>query len=396
MKKAYIYLVLSNFLLASLFGVILRSYWVSPLVNLNYTNILHAHSHIALLGWLYLLIYLLFTKLFVDNKLYKGRFFKGLFWVSQVSIWLMAVTFPFTGYGFWSIFACSVQVLCSFIFAYKVYKNLDVSDRLVKYFVRMSLFFLVFCSLGLWALGPLTAMLGKSSLWPTLAIQFFLHFQFEGWFICAIVALWCHYSRCSLQINNKSLLLWLYFLSVIFSFSTTVGLLVQHPLLRVFSLLGICLQILVMAVLIVGSRVFIAKQIPLLLRSKQLLLVVFLVCSSLRIAAQISTVIPYVYEHMATLRSWIIGFIHLNMLGVITCFGLLLCFELGFLKINLYSRLGIKVLSGAIIVTELVLFWQGFCLLIGRNGGMSSEILYYFAFLFPLSILFLMGSKFVK
>jgi hypothetical protein len=46
-------LALGYFVLVAVLGLFLRWLMVSPVDGVNYKNILHAHSHVALLGWLY-------------------------------------------------------------------------------------------------------------------------------------------------------------------------------------------------------------------------------------------------------------------------------------------------------------------------------------------------------
>jgi hypothetical protein len=55
--------------------------------------------------------------------------------------------------------------------------------------MRAALFFMCFSTIGVWGLGPVMAILGRESPWYDMAIQFFLHFQFNGWFVFGVLAL---------------------------------------------------------------------------------------------------------------------------------------------------------------------------------------------------------------
>jgi hypothetical protein len=44
------------FLMASLFGLAMRYFFIGEIPYFDYRHLLHAHSHVALLGWGYLLL----------------------------------------------------------------------------------------------------------------------------------------------------------------------------------------------------------------------------------------------------------------------------------------------------------------------------------------------------
>ena len=47
-------------------------------------------------------------------------------------------------------------------------------------------------TIGVWCLGPAVVIQGQGSVFYEIAIQFFLHFQFNGWFVIAVIALFFH------------------------------------------------------------------------------------------------------------------------------------------------------------------------------------------------------------
>ena len=56
MPKAWITTGLINFLIAALLGLVLRYAFIGE-IDFNFRFLTHAHSHVAMLGWLYLLLY---------------------------------------------------------------------------------------------------------------------------------------------------------------------------------------------------------------------------------------------------------------------------------------------------------------------------------------------------
>ncbi len=49
--------------------------------------------------------------------------------------------------------------------------------------------YLVLSSIGPWAIGGVMATVGTESIWYKTSIYFYLHFQYNGWFILALLGL---------------------------------------------------------------------------------------------------------------------------------------------------------------------------------------------------------------
>lgn len=64
LSKTPIVVCLINFVIAATMGLLLR-YAMLDGIPFNYRFLTHAHSHVAMLGWLYLAIYVLIVKLVV-------------------------------------------------------------------------------------------------------------------------------------------------------------------------------------------------------------------------------------------------------------------------------------------------------------------------------------------
>ena len=89
------------FLVAALLGLILRFFVVVEL-PITYKFFVHTHSHIALLGWVYLALTTLLYKLFVQNSNLDKKY-EHVFWFTQFTLIGMLLTFPFKVYALFSI-----------------------------------------------------------------------------------------------------------------------------------------------------------------------------------------------------------------------------------------------------------------------------------------------------
>ncbi len=192
MTKQWFGVALFNLFVAACLGVLMRYAFVSEVSWLHFSYVLHAHSHTAMLGWVYLAFYAFFILAFLDKAQQQQKFYRWLFWVTQISVIGMLIAFPLQGYATWSISFSTLHILCSYAFTYRFFKDLKHKTTAALpsvRFAKMALIFMVVSTLALWSLGPITAMGKQGSALYYAMIQFFLHFQFNGWFIFAALAL---------------------------------------------------------------------------------------------------------------------------------------------------------------------------------------------------------------
>ena len=161
--KTQSFIALAYFLIASSLGIILRLF---PTININanYKFIVHTHSHIALLGWVYIGLTTLIFHLFIKKEA-KKRYLK-LFIFTQISILGMLISFPITGYALFSIIFSTLFIICSYWFYafYKKNNNFNKNSYASK-FINASLLFMIVSSIGPWDLGIIMNTLGSTSHW---------------------------------------------------------------------------------------------------------------------------------------------------------------------------------------------------------------------------------------
>lgn len=186
-RTSLLYLVLISFL-----GLLLRFVFISPVPGVNYKYFLHAHSHAAFLGWIFNALFAAIVSDFIPSTHSGRRKYRILFILLQVSVIGMLVTFPIKGYYRDSIIFSTLHVLLSYLFACYIFKDGRQSPtrNSVSFLaIRISLVFMVISSLGPFALGFLMAKGLGSTPWYNLSIYYYLHFQYNGWFVFALLGL---------------------------------------------------------------------------------------------------------------------------------------------------------------------------------------------------------------
>ena len=143
-------------------------------IGLNYRFLTHAHSHVAMLGWVYLMLFTLFVHYFIPEKL---KIFNRLFWITEFAVVGMMLSFPFQGYAAVSISFSTLHIFCSYYFVYLIFKHQKVNSLVSRKLLKTSLIFMVVSTIGFWCLGPAVATLGQASAFYQIAIQFFYIFN---------------------------------------------------------------------------------------------------------------------------------------------------------------------------------------------------------------------------
>lgn len=173
-------------LVAAALGVALRWQFVAPLPGLNYAFFLHTHSHVAFLGWVGNAYVVASLRHFVPADAAAG--YDRLWWLLQVGILGMALTFPFQGYAAASIVFATLHTAAMTVFAVKLWRR-NCATAAARPHLRAALGFLLVSGLGPLALGPLAAAGLRDTPAYTLAIYFYLHCQYNGWFLFFLQAL---------------------------------------------------------------------------------------------------------------------------------------------------------------------------------------------------------------
>ena len=355
-------------------------------IGINYRFLTHAHSHVAMLGWVYLMLFVLIVHYFVPNK---KPIYNRLFWMTQLAVVGMMVSFPVQGYAAISISFSTLHILCSYYFAYLIWKHHKTQSLATSRLLRASLLFMLLSTLGVWCLGPAVSMLGQASAFYQIAIQFFLHFQFNGWFLLAVIAIFFHL----LQMDDSKQFR-LFFKLLISSTILTLALPIQwfapHNLLVYMNGFGVLLQL---AALYFFLKL-IKSKFPMVARQQSKLVIYLysfaMLCLILKIGIQLCSLFPEFSQVVYMHRNFVIGFIHLLMLGVISGFLLAFVLQIGSVKQTIDLYIGIFSFIIGFALTEVLLLIQG--IKFYNGSGMLTN---YYLFLFIFSILLPLGLAFL-
>lgn len=374
-------------------GLMLRYVFVIPLhefvkpIPFQFRNLMHAHSHGAMLGWVYLMLYVLIVHHFIPDK---KPVYNRLFWLTEIAVIGMMISFPFQGYAAISISFSTLHIICSYLFIRLIWKNHKIKSKPIQLLLKASLVFMFVSTIGIWCLGPAAAILGIESAFFQIAIQFFLHFQFNGWFLFAVLTVFLNQfpieNTQRFQIFFKALIG-----GTILTFALPVSWFAFHPIQPWINGLGVLLQLLAGFYFIILLRPQWTKFWSLTLKSTKWMYALALISFVLKIALQSSSIFPEVSSMAYQYHNFVIGFIHLMMLGVISGFLFAFLLESSLVTINSkYLNLGIYSFIIGFVATEFLLLVQGlfYYLALGMIPNYYM-LLFIFSILLPLGILFI-------
>jgi hypothetical protein len=360
MKKHWLLICFINFFIAALMGLLLRLMYVAPVEWVNFQFLLHGHSHVAMLGWVYLMLYSLIIHFFLPKEAQQKTIYNRLFWVTQVSVMGMMVRFPVEGYAMLSIAFSTLHIFCSYYFCRLIWKDAQPSSLPEKQMLRTALFFMILSTLGVWCLGPAVGLMGKTSAFYQIAIQFFLHFQFNGWFMFAVLALFFH--QLKTKINEKQFRLFYALLvtATILTLALPISWYLSNPIFYWINGLGVLMQL---GAFLVFVKIISPRFQTFFSTLKKIEKIVYgfaLFSLALKVGIQLVVLLPGLDQISHQIRNFVIGYIHLTMLGIIT--GFLLGFVLQNKFVNgksFWVHWGLSLFLLGFVGTEILLFVQG-------------------------------------
>lgn len=351
-----------NLFLVALLGMLMRYKIGFDFPFLVQKHLLHSHSHFAFSGWISHTLMVLMVY-FLKNKTTAIALPKYTWFIiaNLVCSYGMLVFFVIQGYAFWSILFSTLSILVSYFFAYYFIKDLKhIKGETSKNWYKGALFFYVISSFGTFFLAY--TMASKTLMFNVYlsSIYYYLHFQYNGWFLFACIGLLADYLKLNESENklfNKSCR-WL-FVSTIVTYVLSILWLKIPIWLYVITVVFSVIQLVVwlkMLLLIGRKKGEILNKQPLFL---QYFLKFAGLCLTLKFTFQLLSVIPSLSQFVFGVRSIIIAYLHLILLAVFSLFLLYYIYANKLLTLNKSIKIGLIFFAVGIFLNEFILAIQG-------------------------------------
>jgi hypothetical protein len=366
----WVKIALINFLIVSILGLAMRLKMVLPMPWINQKFLLHSHSHFAFTGWvthaLMVFILVLFSQQAgIRNEEGLGRTGNRLVLANIVTAYGMLGTFIWQGYGFYSITFSTLSILISYLFTFYVWQILKKPSFTsmpteVKKWFRFAVLLLIFSSIGTFVLSYLMATNNVDPRKQLGAVYFYLHFQYNGWFLFSCFGLlhhWMH--KNGLVLKSGNLLFSVFAIAVIPTYMLSVlwwKMPVWVYILVIFASLA---QIIVYAIWFVElyKKVKIFKTFANSL--VRFILIIVGTAFFIKLLLQVLSLHPELSQIAYGYRPIIIGYLHLVLLVVISLFIWAFGLANHFIIDNPLVRFGVYIMITGILLNEIILMVQG-------------------------------------
>ena len=367
MKPEWSKISLAFLFLVALIGTLLRSVSFIPF-SFKYTNLVHAHSHTAFQGWIYLILVLLLSKTFLTkDQIVKGRY-PLQFKLTVFVIVGVLVSFSLQGYGLYSIICSTLFQLLNYWFIFRFFRDIKKTGSTHKNsisipFIKTGLWLGLLSTLLPFAIGITSAKgLNGTELYSSLVYSF-LHLQYNGWFLFVALGLFFNYlDRNSIPYNAKAGT-WFYRLFTI----------IVIPAISL-SLLGMEFSSSILPIAYVSSVItgiafiYFIWALPRTLLSFiakksiwfRLFFLGFLASFLTKLILQCLSVFPFFKGYAFFNKPIIIAYLHLSLIGSISFLFLALLIDKKWLTLNGLVKIGSALLILGFVSTELLLVIQGF------------------------------------
>jgi hypothetical protein len=394
LTRQWLLTALFYFLIIAVLGLFMRYLMVYQLPGFNFKYILHAHSHVALLGWLFFAIFIGFIHAYLPDSLKSG--YRWLFVLFNISVVGMLLTFPSQGYATYSITFSTMHILLSYYLIYKFLKDLKIMKAWHKNhssslpFVKAALFFLAISTIGPWSLGLIMAKGFSGSDLYYLAVYYYLHFFYNGFLIFSTLGLFYWYLehkgiKFNRRIANsfyKPLLI-----SCILTYALSMLWTKPVGIYYYIAASGALMQVLAFNYFYHSIKNIIAQIKESMSAISYLFLKFAFVVFGVKIVLQLISAFPFFADLAYQQKNLVIGYLHLVLIGIISAFlfGFFNAIK-GFSFSNLSSKAGIILFWTGFITTEIMLFTQPMLAVLKLPMPLG-----FYKLLFTLSILMPLG-----
>ncbi len=390
-------IALINFLVAASIGLLLRFAFVQEVKWVSYKSFQDAHSNLALLGWIFQAISACLVTCYIPDLPHLRRKYNIIFIFNQTLIFLITLSFLLSLSRIISNVFLILLSVSLINFAYSFIKDVPEEDKAKSFSYRFAitgLFFLICSFIGLYTIIPILLLAGSANkvLFYYLGVQFFLHFQYNGWFTFAILTfIFRNAESSNIRIDKQKgkTFLFMMIIGVILNFLMSIywGYRNHQSLLWISSA-GTLLQVYA----IYYCRDYLKTVWLHLVNSgtKQVKYMLWfsLTAFSLKMIMQLITIVPEIASLAFTIHNYVIAYLHLTFIGVMTFFIIAWAIHRKLLWLSAFSKAGILGLAIGFILMELILFIQGTMLWAGLGFlGTYYELIFAFSLLLPLGLM---------
>jgi hypothetical protein len=361
--RRYLKISFINLGIVAAIGSILRYKIAYSLPFVDQKHLLHAHSNFAFVGWIshtlmVLMIYYLQNQTGKDEYAYYKKYLVA----NLVAAYGMLIVFPIQGYGLFSIFFSMLSIIVAYTFAYSFWRDLNLlkEKSIVHSWFKGALLLNIVSSAGTFALTYMMVNRIVHQTWYLGAQYYYLHFQYNGWFLFVCIGLL--YTLVPKELSQEKVhkqIFWLFMLSIFPAYFLSALWMPLPSWMFIVIIIASLAQFYAWVLLVIflyKNRHNIANTLS--IHGKRLLLLSG-IALTVKFSLQLGSNIPALSKLAFGFRPIVIAYLHLVFLGVITLFLLGYIFSFVNRKARKWMLIGLTFFAVGIFFNEFVLMVQG-------------------------------------
>lgn len=309
------------FFIASVVGVLLRWHQVYPVEGFVYPYWLHAHSHLMFLGWVFNALLVNAVVQFLPDVPVKR--FTNLIWLLNALVLGMLISFPLQGYGVYSIIISTLHTVVAVVFIVHFFRGTRHAVLPEVQYMKVAFSFFMLSAAGPFALGALMANgLGQTPAYH-LAVYYYLHFQYNGVFLFGVLALFYRLLRQKevviqemLAQRGKILLI----ISCLLTYALSALWLQPSVVVYALGLVGALLQMVAFVFIYRSVDPGKANVLQRFSKPASIFFALAAIALIIKLLLQLVSVVPVVAQLAFEVRFYVIAYLHLVLIGVVSFF----------------------------------------------------------------------------
>ena len=388
---------LINLSIVALLGAVMRYKIGFELPWFDQKFLQEAHSHFAFAGWITHSLYFLIIRLFHSNlDSIREKVYSRILLFNLISAYGMLICFSFQGYGPVSLFFSTVSVITGYVFSWFALKDAGrlSSTHQSKNWIKAAIWFGILSTMGTMVLSFMMATHRFDQTIYLGSIYFYLHFQYNGWFLFACMGLLLdkikHILPSSTRLRNT---FWLFFLAGIPSYFLSTLWAHLSAWLYGIVILAAIMQVLGWANFL---RLLYHHKDQLKASFTKLPRILFIGIGSaltIKLLLQLCSTIPIISKLAFGFRPIVIAYLHLVLLVIVSLFLLTFMYVNGLLQHTRRTTLAIVGFTSGIILNETVLSIQGIAAFSYTVIPYADQLLFAIAGLIVSSLLLLVSDQ---
>lgn len=393
--KRWVEIALINFCVVALAGVTMR-YKINfalPLINQKY--MLHGHSNFAFVGWVALALMILMVRYLIRNNVQTNYVkYNWVLTAEVIASYAMFISFIIEGYAFWSITFSTITIFISYFFIFFYWGDINKAGDggFSHSWLKAALALWAFSSLGAFMLAYLMANHILIQDLYFASVYFFMHFQYNGWFLFACFGIFFSYMHrlglFRIAFLSKRLFIIMAITVVPTYFLSILWLRLPLTLHWIANISGILQLVVLFYFLKIILAIKNNKNIKFSWSTRWLWRLASL-AFVLKIILQMLSTLPFLSQFAFGFRPVVIGYIHLSFVGIISFF------ILGYINEFIHrfrgnvSGIGAVIFVIGFIVQEIVLMLQGLEAMDVEPIKSANIILFYCAILMAAGLIWI-------